>query len=206
MSAGPTAVRGEGRWAIEHLVVVAGPPAVGKSRLIHRLGRDDLLRERLGVPKGAPSLDPRAAEGIRPASAESLILHYDLLRLLNRGIPAYESDSSLALLLDGAERITFLTLRTSADRLRAQLERRRIARPNRPPHRQAYHRTLRTLYQDDRFVDGWYDLWLDFVARYDTVTIGHSFVEVDDGYALTPVPRVAGAGAGLARATAARPI
>jgi hypothetical protein len=192
------------RWAIGHLIIVAGPPAVGKSRLIRRMAGDDLLREWLGVPKDAPVLDTRSVVRRRPSAFEALIFHYDLFRLLNRGIPAYEYDPTLAL-LDSTQRFTFLTLRTSPDRLRAQLERRRIARPNRPPHRQAYFRTLRTLYQDDGFVRGWYELWLDFVDRYEAATVGHSFVEVDKGYTLTPVIRAVPASAGLSRAAAERP-
>jgi hypothetical protein len=140
----------------------------------------------------------------RAEHVDALILHYDLLRVLDRGIPAYGSDPALSL-LDGAQRITFLTLRTSAGRLRAQLEQRRIARPNRPPDRQAHHRRLRTLYEDDGFVDSWYDLWLEFVARYEVVTIGHFFVEVHEGYALTPVIRATTTSASLSRAAAARP-
>ena len=151
-----------------------------------------------------PVLDTRSVVRRRPSALEALIFHYDLFRLLNRGIPAYEYDPTLAL-LDSTQRVTFLTLRTSPDRLRAQLERRRIARPNRPPHRQAWHRTLRTLYQDDGFVRGWYELWLDFVARYEAATIGHSFVEVEEGYALTPVIRAGTTSAGLSRAAAERP-
>jgi len=193
----------EERWAIDHLVVVAGPPAVGKSRLIRRLARDDLLRERLGVPKDAPALAARAVPRRRPTAHEALILHYDLLRLLHQAIPAYECDPGLSL-LGSAARITFLTVRTSPDRLRAQLEQ-RAAAPDRPPRRQAFHRTLRALYEDDGFVRGWYERWLEFVGRYDAVTIRHSFVEVDDVYALTPVPHAAVAAAGLSRAAAARP-
>ena len=75
----------EERWAIDHLVVVAGPPAVGKSRLIRRLARDDLLRERLGVPKDAPALAARAVPRRRPTAHEALILHYDL----GRGLRAF---------------------------------------------------------------------------------------------------------------------
>ena len=195
--------RQDERWAIEHLFVVAGPPAVGKSTLIRRLGSDDMLRERLGVPKDAPILDTRTVERSRPSALEALLFHYDLLRLLNRGIPAYENDPTLAL-LDSTRRVTFMTLRTSPDRLRAQLERRRLARPNRPLHRQAYHRTLRTLYQHDGFVRGWYDLWLDFVACYEAVTVGHFFVEVHDGYTLTPVAPAAPASAGASRDAAVR--
>jgi hypothetical protein len=191
------------RWAIEHLFVVAGPPAVGKSTLIRRLASDDMLRERLGVPKGAPSLDTRSVVRTRPFAVEALLFHYDLFRLLHQGIPAYENDPTLAL-FDSTRRITFLTLRTSPDRLRAQLERRRIARPKRPLHRQAYLRTLRTLYQHDGFVGGWYDLWLDFVACYEAVTVGHSFVEVHDGYSLTPVAPAARASAAVSRDGASR--
>lgn len=203
MSGRLTAPPGEERWAIDHLVVVAGPPAVGKSLLIRRLLSDDLLRERLRVPKGASGLAARSVTRRRPAAVEALILHYDLLRLLHQGIPAYEHDPSLAL-LDAAQGITFLTLRTSADQLRAQLDR-RIARTHRPPSRQALHRTLRTLYEDDGLVRGWYDLWLEFVDRYEAVTIGHSFVEVHEGYGLTPVNPAAPTSAGLSRAAAARP-
>jgi len=193
------------RWAISHLFIVAGPPAVGKSRLIRRLTSDDLLRERLGAPNGAPRLDPRSAERHRPAELSSLILHYDLLRPLNRGFPAYDDDSILATLLDAARLVTVFTLRTTADRLRAQLEQRRVARPNRPPDRQAYLRTLQTLYQDDGFVEGWYGRWLDFVARYGAATARHSFIEVHEGYAATPVNITEPTSASFSRALAARP-
>jgi hypothetical protein len=193
------------RWTIERLFVVAGPPAVGKSTLIGRLASDELLRERLGAPKGAPRLDPRSAERCRPAALESLILHYDMLRPLNRQIPAYESDRVLRMLMDPAREITVLTLRAGADRLRAQLERRRTARPSRPPDRQAYLRTLGTLYEDDAFLAGWYGLWLDFVARYEAVTTGHFFVEVHKGYMLTPVNGSGQAATSFSRALAARP-
>jgi hypothetical protein len=196
----------QGRWAVGHLFVVAGPSAVGKSRLIRRLTSDDLLRERLGAPKGALRLNPRAAERHGPATLSSLILHYDLLRLLNLGIPTYEDDSTLAILLDSAQLITVLTLRTSPDRLRAQLEQRRTARPDRLPNRQAYLRTLQTLYQDDGFVDSWYDRWLDFVARYGSVTVHHSFIAVHEGYAATPVSVTEPAAASFSRPLAARPI
>jgi GTPase SAR1 family protein len=205
MSARPTVEASQDeRGAIGHLIVVAGPPAVGKSLLIRRMAGDDLLRERLTVPKGAAALLPRDVMSRVAENVEALILHYDLLRLLDRGIPAYGSDPSLSL-LDSAQRITFLTLRTTAERLRAQLEQKRIARPNRPPDRQAHHRMLRKLYEDDGFVHSWYDLWLEFAARYEAVTIGHFFVEVHEGYALTPVIRAAPTSASLSRAAAARP-
>jgi hypothetical protein len=54
-------------------------------------------------------------------------------------------------------------------------------------------------------VQGWYELWLDFVDRYEAATVGHSFVEVDKGYTLTPVIRAVPTSAGLSRAAAERP-
>jgi hypothetical protein len=171
-----------GRHSIPSLVVVAGPTAVGKSRMIATAADDDVLRERLQLPTAAHAMTPgRLLKVGPPAGLGKLILHYDILRPHRRRFGSHALDPVNSI-LGTAESITFLTLRTTQERLVAQLDR-RIALGHRP---KKLHR-LRPLYEDDEFVAQWYERWFGFVERFHGVTTGNYVVDVHSGYRLTPV-------------------
>ncbi len=167
--------------AIGHLTVIAGLPAVGKSRLIRVLREDDTLRERMAVPKDTPvHTATELLELHWSGTIDHLVLHYDILRPFIKRFPSYELDPGTAA-LRSAEKITFFTLRTTPERLRAQLESRLASRPRKRL------RKLRPFYADDRFLADWCDRWLTFVQLYRDVTVGHYLVDVHTDYVLTPV-------------------
>jgi hypothetical protein len=168
---------------IRSLTVLAGPTAVGKTRLLESLAVDRRLRERLSMPTIAPVLT--AGEFLQLDSSgpfDALILHYDILRPHHKGYGSHAADPGMAV-LGGAEAISFFTLRTSPDRLAAQLDV-RIACHEEPPKKL---RRLRPLYDDDRFVTDWYERWFGFVGQFRAVTTANYLVDAHHGYRLTAV-------------------
>ena len=183
------------RCRIQRLTVVAGPPAVGKSHLIRTLHEDDHLRERLGIPEGTLSIKADLLRGQLPSGAiDHLVLEYSTLRPFRKStMRTYERDP-VTLLFRCAETISFLTIRMTPELLCIQLDRRirSMVRRNKPLYRQRLQRQLRPLYQDDRFLDEWYERWLTFVAGFEDITAGNYLVSPHEGYALTPAdPRPA---------------
>ena len=173
---------------IGHLTVVAGPKAVGKSHFIRLLFADEALRRRVGVPVDAEVWTDRtlARGSPRPREIEHLVLHYDLLRLYDRGVSRYERDLATSI-LGCADQITFLTLRTTREHLCAQFDRRLHRKKGR---RKLEHlQRLRTLYEDEDFLHDWYRRWLRFVDRWADVTVGSYFVDVHESYELKPAVR-----------------
>src|SRR5262249_42500358 len=93
--------------------------------------------------------------------------------------------------------IVFFTLRTTDERLRAQLDR-RIARLEEMPdelsrHRLRKQRELRRHYDDRRFVLEWYERWRAFVAGHQRSTSRHFYVDVSDDYEVSDATRTLGA-------------
>lgn len=166
---------------IEHLIVIAGPSAVGKSYLIRELRKDHFLAERLGVPQRSLSLRAVQLRRKLPTGAlDHLILEYDILRPFTGKVPSYERDPATSLFRCAAQ-IAVLTLRTTGELLRAQSDSRKWTRAPRPRHE-----LCRRLYEDDALLDEWYDRWLTFVAGFQNVTAGNYIVNVHADYALTP--------------------
>jgi hypothetical protein len=111
-------------WKVRSLTVVAGPTAVGKTWLLRLLAADDRLRNRLGMPKGAPAVTPREFLELKASSPiDELVLHYDILKPHHKRFSSHAADPSTAV-LHSAQAIAFFTLRTTGARLAAQLGRR----------------------------------------------------------------------------------
>ncbi len=170
---------------IGHLTVVAGPKAVGKSTFIRRLQEDEVLRRRVAIPDDAEvctggSWLRREADG----PIDHLVLHYDILRPLERGLAGYEHDPATSALA-AARAITFLTLRTTPKRLTKQLEQRIASESGSKTVRRLG--ALRARYDDEQFVAQWYERWLRYTGQWADVTVASSFLEVHRSYALTPV-------------------
>ena len=166
---------------IRSLTVVAGPTAVGKTRLLQLLDTDDQLRERLQMPK-APAVTSK--ELLRLTSSgpiNELILHYDILRPHHKGFHSHVADPATST-LSHAETITFLTLRTTPERLAAQLDKRIASRKLAPKKL----KKLQQHYGDDGFVADWYERWFGFLERFRAVTTANYIVDAHQGYRLTP--------------------
>lgn len=194
------------RRKIGHLTVVAGPVAAGKSHLISTLAEDALLREKVGIPEviTPPLIASLLWKKFPPGPIDHAVLHYNMLRPLNATVRAFERDPVVSL-FGCAEKITFLTIGTTRERLCAQLDRRMARRhPTKPLNRKdRLYRELRVLYEDDRFLDDLYGRWLTFVARFEDVTAGSYIVGPD--HALTPVEAADGTQQRLDREFVAAP-
>jgi hypothetical protein len=168
---------------IRSLTVVAGPTAVGKTRLLQLLAADDQLRERLRMPKGAPTITAGQFLRSNPVgSIDHLIVHYDILRPHNKRFGSHAADPGTSFLRH-AEAIAFFTLRTAPDLLASQLDR-RIALHKHPPKKL---RKLQPLYEDDRFLADWYERWFRFLERFRDVTTTSYIVDAQRDYRLTAV-------------------
>jgi hypothetical protein len=167
---------------IRSLTVVAGPAAVGKTRLLEHLATDEQLRDRLRVPR-APTVTAGEFFKRSPSGPiDELILHYDILSPHHKGLESHTADPAMSM-LDHAETIAFFTLRTTHERLVAQLNGRITARRHVPWKL----RKLRPLYESDLFVADWYERWFAFVKRFREVTERNYLIDVHRGYALAEV-------------------
>jgi hypothetical protein len=169
------------RRRIKHLTVIAGPSASGKTHLLRKLRKDDLLRQRLGIaPDWLGMGENKLAEKLPRGEIEHFVLHYNILRPFDGMARTYETDPATSL-FSCADKITFLTLTATIARLQAQVDR-RLKKRDKPSLR-----AVRILYEDERFLRTWYDRWLQFVARFEGVTAGNYRLSPYDGHELTPV-------------------
>ena len=147
---------------IRHLVVVAGPTSSGKSSFIRRLQADAALREKFGLEGNPWLFDDAHLAALPTGTIDRLLLHYDLLRPYRRSIRTYERDPALSI-LQAAERITILTIVSAQSRLQKQLAESELSGPQ--WRVSARHRDIHEHYSDRRFMVGWYESWMSFVAR-----------------------------------------
>ncbi|MBX6320539.1 MAG: methyltransferase domain-containing protein [Rhodospirillaceae bacterium] len=177
------------RRRIGHLLVVAGPTSSGKKTLERALfeNRVPQVRELLGTPDTAvwaPAMNLHHLEEPGEPVRERLLLHYDITRPLMRSTRVYERDK-VGDVISCAQRVTVLTIKAGAERLRAQIGAAAIDnkthRGKKPKQR---HLRIRDFYGDPAKVDAMYRAWLDFVSRH---TQEHWLVEaVADGYRVSP--------------------
>jgi hypothetical protein len=112
------------RRRVGHLVVVTGPTASGKSTLIERLAANAApeLAARLGIGDGRDwrTAGSKELPRIPDAHLPKLLFHYDFLRPYLRSAKVHARDEGLDV-LEGAERLSIVTIWTPPDVLRAQL-------------------------------------------------------------------------------------
>lgn len=180
-SADPVPPASNGR-TIRSLTVVAGPAAVGKTRLLRLLATDEQLRERLRVPRARAVTAGEFFKLRTSGPIDELILDYDILSPHHKGLGSHTADPAMSI-LGHAETISFLTLRTTHERLIAQLDGRITARQHAPWKL----RKLRPLYENELFVADWYGRWFAFVERFADVTSRNHLVDTHRGYTLAVV-------------------
>ena len=154
---------------IGELLVVAGPSAAGKSRMIERLQRRELPNvEAIWGSGGQGPWEvtyPNHLSDLRDPSPERLAYHYDITRPYLRGPFNYSRDRALDL-LDLARSVASLTVVSSPADLQARWFNREIAPKTYfghyfgPKRSKKLHKAL----QDRRKVIEFYDRWLDFLA------------------------------------------
>jgi hypothetical protein len=170
-------------WKVRSLTVVAGPTAVGKTWLLRLLAADDQLRNRLGMPQTTRAVTPRELLKLKPSDPiDELVVHYDILKPHHKRFSSHAEDPSMAA-LHSAQAIAFFTLRTTPERLAAQLNR-RIASREQPSKKL---QELKPLYDEGEFVADWYDRWFRFVDVFRDVTTANYVLDTHSDYRLTPV-------------------
>ena len=119
------------RRRVDHLVLVGGPTASGKTTLINGLrgGKLPQVEERLGAERLSewPLTGAIRLREVREAHMPRLLFHYDFCRPFMRSARTIDRDEGLSL-LKTTDRISILTLWTPAERLEKQIAARDIAR------------------------------------------------------------------------------
>lgn len=167
------------RRQIDHLVVVAGATAVGKSTFIDRLD-EPLMRARFGLDAFQYEVvKPEEIDTLRPGRHAGVIYHYDLLRPFGRPLQTHERDPAFHLLYS-AERITLITLANNSDILSQRLEQRN---DRRAPQWRHHRRALKTdgLAQPN-FLVAWYESWLKSSGRQLSATDSCHLLLADEHY------------------------
>lgn len=169
---------------IEHLVVIAGVPASGKSTFIGRL-----LAGELGSVADATGFDARKSWGVRGfgtiAGSEAelpanLVLHYNITKHLIDG-DIYRHDRALLDLMQVAERVTVLTLWCPPVQL---AERYRARRDDTPLQRFLSRRAGKKrrvylgLYENEARLRDLFSEWFAFVERH--VADAHVVASTDE--------------------------
>jgi len=147
---------------VGHLVVVAGPTSAGKSTLSSRLLQDDALQRRFGLEPGEwEFLQARDTRRMSPGRHERVLFHYDILRPTRNSIRSHERDQALDL-VKVAERITIITIVTSRDRLRQQLQKGELEREGIVRKEMEKNLKLMQDYLMPHFLHDWYSSWDKF--------------------------------------------
>jgi len=180
---------------IRHLLVVSGPTASGKTRLLTRLRTGSLPDElRALLPEAAHCWPQMSARGLvrgrsatfnaaRARDLDGLVLHYDILRPFRTGIDLAR-DPALTL-LTRAQQVTVLVLyppreqllRRYADRQRARAMRsgrhwRSLVLDRLIPGRRSKRDQLLSGYRSEDWVRARYAEWLTFLSdRHPSATV-----------------------------------
>jgi SAM-dependent methyltransferase len=150
---------------IDHLVLVAGPTASGKTTFCKELMAGQLgnLAPHLDIgpeKEERTYLSPRVSTNPGIPHIKTAVYHYDLLRPFMRSARVHDRDEALDV-LSASKKITVLTLWTSPEKLRAQ----HAAAKGWFEFPTKRERQIRADYQSPRLIVEHYDRWFDFLAR-----------------------------------------
>ena len=155
------------------VIIIAGPSCVGKTTLIQKLREGKLpdLQKHLNLHdlESWVFLDAWQVEGFIGLGHRNLVLHYDILRLLDYNILGYQMDTALNFLRD-VNQVEMLTLWEFSDTLLDRCRRRwrknfRNLKKFRLRLFFGRHHRLKQkiyLYQNPETLLEWYAKWFDF--------------------------------------------
>jgi len=135
------------------------------------------------MPRAAPTFTAGGFLQDSQGDLDTLILHYDILRPHHKGFGSHADDPATST-FGYADEIAFLTLRTTSERLRAQLDQ-KIADYRLTPKKL---RKVKPLYENDAFVSDWYERWFEFVDRFRNVTTASYLIDTSRDYFMSPAP------------------
>jgi SAM-dependent methyltransferase len=152
------------RQKIDHLAVVAGPTSSGKSTFIDRFLKGELaeIYPRVAMdPKKreVTYLTARVKENPGRPHMGDVMFHYDMLRPYMRSARVHSRDEALDV-LDSADKVTFLTMWTSPEKLLKQLGPEQTGLFKKPGKRA---RAIRRDYADPRRIVELYDEWFAYL-------------------------------------------
>lgn len=158
------------RRRIERLVIVTGPTASGKKTLCRQLTTNALpeVAARVGIEDGqqwSPYVHANRLWQPSEPERERMLLHYDFLRPHLRSAKVHERDEAMDV-LQTAENVTFLTIWTPPDRLRAQIASGEIAAKTflGVYYGRTRHKLIQREYEDDARILEHYRNWFRFTA------------------------------------------
>ena len=175
---------------IDHLVVVAGVQASGKSRLIDALVADPRspMAQQLGM-------DTNAEWGVQqfgnlgrkePVDTPSVVLHYNISKHLIDG-DIYQHNRALNDLISTAKKVTFVTMWTPPPQLLENFKRGRTNNWRKfilsQRHRKKTRRLLE-MYENEASLHALYDDWFAFLQHYSDPGFVATY---EPEYRLTPV-------------------
>lgn len=170
----------DGKQNIRRLIIVAGPSCAGKTTLINRLRKGELplLQKNLKMLdlhgwyyKDAWQLKTFFAEG-----PIDLILHYDILRLMDKNIQSYDIDPVFHV-LQTAREVMVLTLWECPETLLQRCRQRQwknFCNLKKGKFRYFFKRFKRLnrksgLYKNPKAMAQWYKRWFDFCLEVDSL-------------------------------------
>ena len=164
------------RRQIDHLVVVAGATAVGKSTFIDRMG-EPAMRARFGLADTHYEV-VKPEETLAPGNHPGVIYHYNLLRPFGRALQTFERDPSFHL-LQSAKRITVITLANTSEVLRKRMELR--GEMPAPKWRDRRRNLKIAALAHPAFLAEWYGAWLKALGDQVGITDSH-LILADENY------------------------
>ena len=152
---------------IDDLVIVAGPTASGKSRLIDRAiaGDEPEFCRQLGIddPSLWPAMNAFGLVAPQPPHMERLFFHYDTMRPFKRSAHVHERDEALDI-LGCARRVRVVTIWNPPETLLDQFEEADIRRKTKRGKYRGNKRKakIHMLYKDPRNIVEHYRNWFAF--------------------------------------------
>jgi 2-polyprenyl-3-methyl-5-hydroxy-6-metoxy-1,4-benzoquinol methylase len=162
----------KGRWIAEavrrqigHLVLVSGPTSVGKSTFLEALKERPELRSRIGIDPDSPLVFCNAnLLDLPKGRIDTLVVHYDMLRPYLSSIKSYDRDIPLQITA-AADRVSAVSLYADVDVLQERLKKHELSRW----FVSKRHKTIHEDYKSASFLVNWYEDWLAFCAKQQSV-------------------------------------